>query len=623
MKNAHLLLGSLVIVALLFLGFAKQNKIPESATDFGKRIALLEAEIAELKSLLGSKNEINDVITNPDPGKKAGPRAFLDGTRGWDEDGTNIWTSAGAVPSYSVGIGTTNPQKKLHVEGDGRVDNLWLADTPIPTIAFGASAEHGFIQYMNNSIDIVAKTSRDIRLGTHNSYDDVVIDTLGNVGIGTTTPTERLDIQDGSGNGAIRVGNTANTNTGTIRWNGSNFQGRNASNWVDLDASGGADNDWVRGELPGLPDTILCTYSFLGLARGGAGNAAYSLQPETHVNFGVECTTGAGANNWVYCTISGGWGNNATWSYSTVGGGYLNEARQAFTTIGGGQGNSISSGGSHSTIAGGYNNTANGTRSFIGGGMDNTTAGTYSTIGGGYGNTVTSSGFSRSTIAGGQLNTISSEYSAIPGGRDNDVSGDYAFAFGRGVIIPAAADYHSVFYSAAYPGSLLVNGDLRVTGTVSKGGGSFLIDHPLDPENKTLRHNFVESPENLCLYRGKVTLDNTGKETVKMPDYFKALTKEDEATITLTSIGRPFNTGYEWNKYFTEFTVYGESGREVSYIVLADRDDPVMRKLYHPVEEEKGNGNFVKGKLLYPEAYGYPVEMSVDYHPEDELEELN
>ena len=254
--------------------------------------------------------------------------------------------------------------------------------------------------------------------------------------------------------------------------------------------------------------------------------------------------------------------------------------------------------------------------------MDNTTAATYSSIGGGYGNTVvTGSMWGRSTIAGGQLNTVSGDYSAIPGGSDNDVSGDYAFAFGRGVIIPAAADYHSVFYSATYPGSLLVNGNLRITGTVSKGGGSFLIDHALDPRNKTLRHNFVESPENLCLYRGKVTLDNTGKETVKMPDYFKALTKEDEATITLTSIGRPFNIGYEWNKHFTEFTVYGESGREVSYIVLADRDDPVMRKLYRPVEEEKGNGNFVKGKLLYPEAYGYPVEMSVGYHPEEELEE--
>ena len=161
-------------------------------------------------------------------------------------------------------------------------------------------------------------------------------------------------------------------------------------------------------------------------------------------------------------------------------------------------------------------------------------------------------------------------------------------------------------------------GNVHITGSLSKGSGSFLIDHPLDPQNKTLRHNFVESPENLCLYRGKVKLNSSGEGKVEMPDYFKALTKETEATVTLTSIGRPFNAGYEWNSDYTVFTVYGEPGREVSYVVMADRDDPVMRQLYKPVEEEKGNGNFTKGKLLYPKAYGYPDEMGEDYERQQE-----
>jgi hypothetical protein len=38
-------------------------------------------------------------------------------------------------------------------------------------------------------------------------------------------------------------------------------------------------------------------------------------------------------------------------------------------------------------------------------------------------------------------------------------------------------------------------GNLQVNGNVSKGGGSFRIDHPLDPENKYLYHSFVESPD--------------------------------------------------------------------------------------------------------------------------------
>jgi hypothetical protein len=164
-------------------------------------------------------------------------------------------------------------------------------------------------------------------------------------------------------------------------------------------------------------------------------------------------------------------------------------------------------------------------------------------------------------------------------------------------------------YARAHGGGIkyagYFDGNVHVAGMLSKTSGTFLIDHPLDPENKTLRHSFVESPEDLCLYRGKVQLDATGKGSVKMPSYFAALTKEEDATVSLTAIGsKPFLTGYEWNRNFTAFIVYGEPGREVSYLVLADRDDPVVHQLRRPVEEKKGAGYFQKGELLNPEAYG-------------------
>jgi hypothetical protein len=54
----------------------------------------------------------------------------------------------------------------------------------------------------------------------------------GSLGIGKTAPTERLDLYDGSGNGAIRVGNTTGTNAGTIRWTGTAFQGYTGSGWT-------------------------------------------------------------------------------------------------------------------------------------------------------------------------------------------------------------------------------------------------------------------------------------------------------------------------------------------------------------------------------------------------------
>ncbi|MBL8393065.1 MAG: hypothetical protein JNN21_14525 [Candidatus Accumulibacter sp.] len=156
-------------------------------------------------------------------------------------------------------------------------------------------------------------------------------------------------------------------------------------------------------------------------------------------------------------------------------------------------------------------------------------------------------------------------------------------------------------------------GNVHVNGIVSKSGGNFLIDHPLDPENKTLRHSFVESPEDLCLYRGKVQLDAAGQGTVRMPSYFAALTREEDATVSLTAIGsKPFLAGYDWNRNFTAFTVHGEPGREVSYLVLADRDDPVIHQLRRPVEEKKGAGYFEKGQLLNPEAYGKAPKAAPD-----------
>ena len=148
------------------------------------------------------------------------------------------------------------------------------------------------------------------------------------------------------------------------------------------------------------------------------------------------------------------------------------------------------------------------------------------------------------------------------------------------------------------------SGNVHVQGTLSKSTGSFLIDHPLDPENKTLRHNFVESPENLCMYRGKVSLGSSGRKLVKLPAYFAALTKEAEATIILTPIGKEsFGVSYEWKEDHTGFTVFGKANAEVSYLVMADRDDPAMHYYQRPVEEEKGGDNFRKGTYIHAEAY--------------------
>jgi len=174
--------------------------------------------------------------------------------------------------------------------------------------------------------------------------------------------------------------------------------------------------------------------------------------------------------------------------------------------------------------------------------------------------------------------------------------------------------------SAAGYGGYFV-GDVHVGGSLSKTSGSFLIDHPLDPENKLLRHNFMESPENLVVYRGKVELDGNGKFVVEMPEYFKALTREVDATVHLTPIGRSPSRipSYEWRSGRDTFEIYGDPGSSMAWMVMAERDDPSMQRLMRPVEEEKGPENKYcdKGKLLDPIAYGYPESMGRDYQKLD------
>ena len=66
--------------------------------------------------------------------------------------------------------------------------------------------------------------------------------------------------------------------------------------------------------------------------------------------------------------------------------------------------------------------------------------------------------------------------------------------------------------SSGYAG--VFSGKALVTGNLSKGGGSFKIDHPLDPANKYLYHSFVESPDMMNVYNGNVTTDAKGEATV-------------------------------------------------------------------------------------------------------------
>ncbi len=146
-----------------------------------------------------------------------------------------------------------------------------------------------------------------------------------------------------------------------------------------------ADNDWTFIVSDGA-DTTLQMGGKWGLAR--SGNVMYGNADSTHVNFGVECTTGTSGQNNRYCTIAGGFRNTAGAHYSAAISGSGNTASGMYGTVSGGIANTVS--GSAGAVVGGSSNTASGYLSTIGGGYQNYIAGDYSTICGGNADTITS-----------------------------------------------------------------------------------------------------------------------------------------------------------------------------------------------------------------------------------------
>lgn len=160
------------------------------------------------------------------------------------------------------------------------------------------------------------------------------------------------------------------------------------------------------------------------------------------------------------------------------------------------------------------------------------------------------------------------------------------------------------------------NGNVQVTGSLSKGGGSFKIDDPLDPANKYLSHSFVESPDMMNIYNGEVTLDGKGEATVEMPKWFEALNQDFR--YQLTAIGAPGPNLYIAQRIQgNRFKIAGGTqGMAVSWQVTGIRHDPWAQEYRIPVEEAKPVNE--RGYYLHPELYGQPNTKSVDPHTRNE-----
>jgi hypothetical protein len=155
-------------------------------------------------------------------------------------------------------------------------------------------------------------------------------------------------------------------------------------------------------------------------------------------------------------------------------------------------------------------------------------------------------------------------------------------------------------------------GDVSVTGTLTKGGGGFRIDHPLDAGHKYLVHSFVESPDMKNVYDGSVTTDSTGEAVVVLPAYFEAVNRDFRYQLTV--VGQFAQAIVSSKVQQNRFSIKTDKPSvEVCWQVTGIRKDPFAEQHRLVPEEPKSAAD--QGKYLHPELYGQPATAGIGYLP--------
>lgn len=228
-------------------------------------------------------------------------------------------------------------------------------------------------------------------------------------------------------------------------------------------------------------------------------------------------------------------------------------------------------------------------------------ANTFTTGIGVYGETITGVGVYGTTSGGDAISGL-----VLPGngtgtgvvGVNNNTNGTGV----RGISSSGTGVFGSsqTGMAGAFSGNVQITGNLRVSGTVSKGGGTFEIDHPRDPRNKILTHSFVESPEMMNIYNGNATTDKHGVAVVSLPAYFSALNRD--CRYQLTTIGSFARAIVAQEVKGNRFTIRTDSPNvKVSWQVTGVRRDAWANANRFVPERDKGAD---RGTYLHPALFG-------------------
>ncbi len=388
----------------------------------------------------------------------------------------------------------------------------------------------------------------------------------GNVGIGTTTPTHPLDIQDPA----------PAPNTGILNVTAT----QPPSSYTDAYAVYGANN-------------IDDFYGIGGMFRGGWKGVV-----------GEVSATGSQFYHGVYGSAFGGTGSN----YGTFG--YSDQVGSLGSSVGDGAGLTSYYGSSFLESIGvlGFgqvNSTTNGISYGVAGqatsGSSKNNVGVFGFATGATGTSSRNWGvLGVSTDATSSCGLLGISDAGSTGNNGHGVEGDVL----SGTSQIAVFGYTSSSTASDYAGYFF--GNLYAT-TASSGIKAFKIDYPLDPENKYLIHSSVESNEMMNVYSGNITTDSRGFAVVLLPEYFESLNKDFRYQFTCVyDFAQAIVAEKIQNNQFTIRT--DKPNVEVSWMVTGVRQDPLANK--YRIQDVVNKPESEQGTYLNPELYGKSINQA-------------
>lgn len=388
----------------------------------------------------------------------------------------------------------------------------------------------------------------------------------GNVGIGTSTPTHTLDIQDPSpaqNTGILNV--TATQPASTLS---DAYAVYGANNVDDFHGIGGM----FRGGYEGVAGEVTSTgshyyHGVIGSAFGGTG-INYGTFGYSDVVGTIGNASGSGRNLTAY------YGNSFLESIGVQGFGQVNNNTNGISY---GVTGSASSGGSQNNVGVfGYARGAMGTN-----------ARNWGVLG------VSEDPTSASGVLGiSDPGNTGSHGHAVEG---DVLSGTSQIAVFGYTASSTASDFAGYFIGNLYATS------------ASSGIKAFKIDYPLDPENKYLMHSSVESNEMMNVYSGNIKTDGQGFAVVQLPEYFESLNKDFRYQFTCVyDFAQAIVAEKIQNNQFTIRT--DKANVEVSWMVTGVRQDPLANK--YRIKDIVNKPASEQGTYLNPELYGKTMDQA-------------